>query len=507
MRRRPKLSLKTRFIALTVAGELLFGTALGVTAALYATRAEAHERVSLMQHTTATIAASVMPLIVDRDEERVTAQLESVLAVQGADEIRAIWILDSSGNEIAAAPSMGVQPPPAEGTSLLGVLTDPQTLDWPITVDGIEIARVRALFAPLGLREAFGSPLLLAALVALGVLCVSLPWTAWLFVRNVAEPLEELREGALQLAGDHHAEPLYDGRGDEIGDVQRALDDMAREVADKRQQLEESYRQLERAYEMETAAKRALEDLVRMKSMFVATASHELRSPLAVARLYAEILEDGSLGTYDAETTRAHAAIAAAISRLSSIVADLMDAALLERGEIRLDFAEVDVDVLVDDLIREAEVLYGASGVQVVRTGPPSEVTLVADALRVRQVLDNLVSNAVKYSDGSGLVEVSATRTADGVAIEVTDAGRGVRPEDRARLFEYFGRPSDPTGTQPPGLGLGLAISERIARAHGGALRYRPNPLGKGSVFALELPRVPPETGDRISIEGDYHVS
>lgn len=485
-----RLSLKSRFVFATIAGEVLFGLALGLTVGLYVVRAEAQQRLDFMQQTTGAIAASVMPMVADQETQRVEAQLHNVIDVMGTAEVECLSVYDSTGSYITGSTCEGepcVLPAPTH-PGMLDVFTEPQVLEAPIVVDGLRLATLRARFAPLGVGGSLASAFGIAGAVVLAVSFISLPWTAWLFVKSVAEPLEELREGANRLAVGNREVPLHHGRDDEIGDVEQALDKMASQIVDREKRLESSYHQLEAAYQLEAEANRALEELMRMKSDFVAVASHELRAPLAVIRLYSDLLNDGSLGSFDSATGTAHEAIGASVGRLSSIVSDLMDAALLERGMIKLEFKDVALAGLVAEVVRDAGLLYGSSTTQVLAEGEYPPVSIHVDPVRIRQILDNLISNAVKYSDGGGRVRVSMNASKNHVDIEVIDSGRGVPVDQAGHLFEYFGRLDPGENRSASGLGLGLAISERVARAHGGSLRFCPNEEGRGSVFTLRLP-------------------
>jgi signal transduction histidine kinase len=474
----------------TVAGELVFGTVLGLAVGVYAARTQAQDRVDFMRHMTALVAASATQVINDGDPALVEGRLKSVIAAAEVSDVECLWVLDTSGSVIASV-SRGpdsVPPPVTTGGGVVETLTAPQVLEWPIFADDTEVATVRVCFAPIGTGQALGMPLALAGLVVIAVTFVSMPWTAWLFMVSVAEPLEDLRDQARRLSTGETPAHTRTTRTDEIGEVQNALHEMAVELAERQARLDQSYLDLAGAYQRELAAKRGLEELVSMKSAFIAIASHELRAPLSIVSLYAEMLNDGTFGTYEDSTAQAHAAIGVAAARLTSIVSDLMDAALLERGELRLQYEEVDIEEMLTGLVRDSRILHAGKSSDVVRLGAPCTVTVQADPMRVRQILDNLVSNAAQYSEAGTPVGIRA-RLGDGrVFVDVIDQGPGIPDSEREHLFEFFSRLHAVDSRAVPGLGLGLAISERVARAHGGSLSYAPNPDGRGSVFTLELP-------------------
>lgn len=481
-------SLGTRLIIFVVAGELLFGLVLGLTVGLYSLRTAAEQRTDSLRQVTGAVAASLMPIIADQDRAHVDAQMKSILALAGSDQITCIRIEDATGNTIASSSGLTTCCPPPTKPDVLATFADSQVVEEPVTVNGLVIARVFLQFRPPGLERALAPPLLAAALVVVSVALISAPWTAWLFVKNVSEPLSDLRDGAAALAEGKRDHPLSTGRQDEIGELAEALDHMADQITAQEERLRESYGRMEVAFEAEAEAKRELEAVVKMKSDFVAVASHEIRAPLAIIRTYAELLEGGELGRLGKAAREAVGAIVSASGRLTSTVSDLMDAALLERGLMPLEFAEVHVEPLLRHAVRDLDTLSRSRGVTVRLQEPVPDSYIKADATRIRQVLDNLISNAVKYSNGAELVVVGARVTPTGLEVDVVDRGIGI-PKNRKRLlFRLFGRLDADDNRETAGLGLGLAISARIAEAHGGRIVCGDNPEGRGTVFTLHLP-------------------
>jgi len=145
------------------------------------------------------------------------------------------------------------------------------------------------------------------------------------------------------------------------------------------------------------------------------------------------------------------------------------------------------LDAIVRQAGIESDALSAPTGVHVEVEGLLPPATVRGDSVRIRQVLDNLISNAVKYSAGAHLVTVSMHGDTESVIVEVSDRGRGIDPDSRSRLFGLFSRLDSEDNRLTAGLGLGLAISARVADAHGGAVSYQDNP-GGGSVFSLTLP-------------------
>lgn len=481
-------SLSVRFITIMVLAEILFAVALALIVGMVSVRLVAIQRIRALEDVSGVIAASLMPVIADQDASSIQAQLGSVMSLSHANEILHIHIEDSTGKVIAEAGAhVDAGTTPGE-SSMWQALIGPQEIVHPVEIDGMRVASVTVTFASVGFGSAMTTPLLAAGLVVLAVALVSAPWSAWLMFRHIVEPIKDLRDAAVSVArGERHLN-LSSKRTDEIGQLATTLDWMAVELADKEQRLLASLDSLQIAYDKETGMKQELEHLMRAKSDFVAVASHELRSPLAVVSLYAEMLEDGVYGELDAETLQAVASMVSATSRLSSIVSDLMDAALLERGLMPLTVGDVDLTALAHKSARDATLLASSRGIRVETTEFTSRVWVRGDTLRLRQVMDNLISNAVKYSYDNSLVRVDTSTEGDQALVRVIDEGRGMPGAGRDSIFELFGRMDYTDDRETAGLGLGLAISARIAEAHGGRIDVERSVQGEGSIFVLVLP-------------------
>jgi len=483
--REPKVrhSLGFRFVAFMVAAEVVFGLGLGVIVAMFSLRAVARERADSLRDISAVAAASIMPIVAEQDERALNAQLRSLIAVGQVHGIQAVSVRDSAGHVLA---EMG-EPVPEDGSrGLLEQLTGPRTITHTVEYAGTAVAEVTVGFSAAGIDRSVTAPLLAAGLVVAGVALVSVPWSVWLVLRSVVQPLAALTEDAARVAEGDLSFQAGASRADEIGLLSRALSEMASQLEDKERRLLGSLSSLEEAYRSESRMKDEIEQLMRTKSDFVAVASHELRNPLAVARLYSEMLERGVYGELSPEQTQAVEAVVAAAARLSSIVSDLMDAALLERGELPMRFEAVELRDVVRKAGRDAAALGLRVSVRVSASAPGGEVWVRADRLRIRQVLDNLLSNALKYSPEGETVALWIERDPGTARVVVKDNGPGLEPEDD--LFTLFNR-SDPD-PRHAGLGLGLAISARILQAHDGRLYARRPAGGSGSELVMELAAV-----------------
>ncbi|MFI7484050.1 sensor histidine kinase [Kocuria sp. M1R5S2] len=229
---------------------------------------------------------------------------------------------------------------------------------------------------------------------------------------------------------------------------------------------------------------------LKAKEDFLAGISHELRTPLTSIRGYTELL------TMEEELPAHVRAGLEVVERnadqLLLLVEDLLGTAgtVLQLEPVACDLVEV-----LRQSLAAAELSAAESSLRL-RLEAPVRLRAVCDPLRIGQVVDNLVSNAVKYSPGGGLVTVRAARHGDVARVEVADRGTGMSPEDAEAVFGRFFRSRSARMSAVPGLGLGLAVAREIVEGHGGRIRCVSTP-GEGTVFTVELPVAGPEGSGR----------
>jgi signal transduction histidine kinase len=237
-----------------------------------------------------------------------------------------------------------------------------------------------------------------------------------------------------------------------------------------------------RAYEAERNTADELRRLSALRADFVSLVSHELRSPMAAVIGAARTLQGRWRELTPEQRQSFLGLIGDETSRLATLIDDVLDTSRIEAGTFSFTFSDVDLGELLRDVVAAAEVAQDEVELTAdVGALPPVR----GDRERLRQVIQNLVDNAVKYSSAGGVVRVSAMADDGQVLIDVEDRGPGIAPEDQQLIFEKFGRSSG--GTAKPGTGLGLFIARSIAEAHGGSLDVESVPQ-RGSVFRLELP-------------------
>lgn len=266
-----------------------------------------------------------------------------------------------------------------------------------------------------------------------------------------------------------------------------------RHLKDEREQLQTELWEHARLLEERNAElRRANEELKRLdhlKSDLVSMVSHELRTPLATIKEFTAILADHIAGPVTPDQQEYLRIITANIERLGRIIDDLLDMAKIEAGRILLSKGLVQVEPLLEHVVQSMRPLAESKQITLELQLPKNLSGVFADEDKVTQVLINLVSNAIKFTDGPGRVTISVSEQTNEVEFCVTDTGVGIAAEDLPRLFEKFQQFRRVPGIAgAKGTGLGLAISKRLVELHGGRIWAGSAP-GKGSAFSFTLPK------------------
>lgn len=224
------------------------------------------------------------------------------------------------------------------------------------------------------------------------------------------------------------------------------------------------------------------------KDDFIAKMSHEFRTPLTAIIGFSELLKDDAPDAPSSQQLGYLDLVLDAGHHLLALVNDLLDLSKVRSGTIELSLGPVDLVSVATEALEVVESAARKKKLGLNVSAAADTMPLVADARRVKQVLDNLLANAVKFTPAGGLVQVSVFEGEGEVCAEVTDTGPGVPARDQERLFKAFTQLGDPRSEGYSGAGLGLVLAKQLVALHGGRMWLRSQP-GRGSTFGFALPR------------------
>ena len=234
------------------------------------------------------------------------------------------------------------------------------------------------------------------------------------------------------------------------------------------------------------SAEEALRDADRRKDEFLAMLAHELRNPLAPLRNSLHVLRATNRG--DTTLERLGAIMERQLSNLVRLVDDLLEVARITRGKIELRCEAIDIAAVARGAIETSRPLIDVAGHRLDVTLPQEPMMLEGDAVRLNQVISNLLNNAAKYTDPGGHIRLTMEREGEWLAIAVRDNGIGIAPEDQKLVFEKFRQTGSTLTRQHGGTGLGLSIVRELTKLLGGDDVHLDSQLGRGSVFSIRLP-------------------
>jgi signal transduction histidine kinase len=307
----------------------------------------------------------------------------------------------------------------------------------------------------------------------------------------VVKWLPRARAAEVKLSAEELRAELSDELDDSaLEELQRQNQDLVSvlaELEEKRTELERVNNELATTNRELNEANAKLRELSEMKEEFLALTTHDLRSPLTVISGVISFFTSGRLGELTPEQKNMVSMMERNAQSLIELVNDLLDASKLESGTMRLEIASIDLRGLIDELRETMEPLAREKGLTMEEILPQDLPPVEADRPKLRRILVNLVSNAVKFTSRGGRVAVQAAPEDGHIRISVTDTGVGIAPEDVARLFDKYEQARSRATRGEKGTGLGLYITKQLVELHGGEIKVE-SEVGKGSTFSFTLP-------------------
>ena len=353
-----------------------------------------------------------------------------------------VFLLDGDKSHV-----IGVMPAEFDQDMLIPIEVNATVAGW------LGVEKIRR--ANLPEEEAFIAALRNNLLIGLGIGLVVAVLLAWVLARHLSRPVNEVAGGIRALASGDFDGQLKTRGGDEIA---RLGDDVNR---------------LSRALsEHETARKRWISDM-----------AHELRTPLAIISGELEAMADGIRPLNQEQL----ASVQEEVRHLASLVDDLHSLTMTDSGALAYKMQIVDLDEVVQLTVESFEGSARKSDLELSYTSPDHDVSLLGDEQRLRQLLRNLLDNAVSYTDAGGRISIGLGKNGDRAELTISDTEPGASPEECERMFERLYRLEDSRNRNSGGSGLGLAICKNIVEAHGGDITAEPGPDG-GLMITTMLP-------------------
>jgi signal transduction histidine kinase len=462
------------YLVTVILGLGLMGTVISILTTNYITDAKLEEMLRQARRVNAAI----------QGDHQVTQKMkETLLFLDAAFDTR-IWVFNNEGKIIASSSTEEVFIGREISSEIVQQVLNGHDVIKDLNVEGLSEPMMSVivpwgaedhlyggivLYSPIEGIEATSRHLretvLWAMLFAITVTTVMVSYLSW----SISRPLRRIEQAANEIALGNYGMRVEEQSADEIGELAKSFNRMA----EKLEHVEQERRMHE-----------------QKRDELLANVSHELRTPLTAMQGFLEALQDG-LVQDEASKRRYYDVMYRETMHLNHMIDDMMDLIKLEKGDIKLNRYQIRVDELVDKVVFLLEGQAEEKGNVIEVKYQPDLPPLWADPYRLEQILNNLISNAIKFTE-QGKITVTLKADKKKMLISVEDTGIGIPSHDLAKIWDRFFKVNRMRSKGEGGTGLGLAIVKELVELHGGSVSVQ-SEVGKGSRFTVELPLGPSE--------------
>lgn len=327
----------------------------------------------------------------------------------------------------------------------------------------------------------------------IGLLTLTVAALVWFADRSIAHPIVEATRVARRITMGDLTGPIPGHGSDEAGELLKAMKSMQESLASSQSELKQEKSLLAERVNRRThalnIANAELAQAAKTKDMFLATMSHELRTPLTTIMGLTEMLQDALYGPINSGQKRSLATVQESSRHLLTLINDILDVAKVESGKMELKWDYLPIEQLVEASLRLVRQPANTKKHHIEQKIDPMVKLIHGDGRRLKQLLVNLLGNAIKFTPEGGKIglEIKGNDELDRVELSVWDDGIGIEPIQQTHLFEPFVQVDNESTRRYSGTGLGLTLVKRMAQLHGGDVSVNSD-VGKGSRFTVTLP-------------------
>jgi signal transduction histidine kinase len=309
------------------------------------------------------------------------------------------------------------------------------------------------------------------------------------------DPIISLSSVAKEISEGHWGKWIDISSQDEIGQLANTFNQMSKFLLDRETQIKKAHEELKKRDEVLVKTNKELERLNKLKSDFLSTVSHELKTPLTAIKGYVSLIKNSKIGPINQQQLKCLTIADERVDHLNNLISDLLDLSKIEANQYLINLKVDDLDLLIKNTVSSLTPIFQNKDLHLEMQIPPHLSSVYMDAPKINQVLTNLLSNAIKFTPSGGEIQiivsqdVSQTGHNSGrfVQVDISDTGIGIAPDQMEKIFEKFYQVDHSATREYDGTGLGLPIAKKIVELHNGKIWVR-NKEPQGSIFSFTLP-------------------